>query len=630
MGKSFFIFITVLLIVFSLNTFAQDGKSNSNPVFYEGNNTANPYVKSDVTGEKESPTLIQLRREIQSLREQNNPANNTRIGMLLKQLSKLNKNSVSMQATYYPGGIEFITKPPLINETDVIGNTRIFANSSRTIKGIGTAIEQRNSTKGRIWVVYAFSANTASPDSFRVVYSTNHGLSWISYANVWLSGTDKINIDDLDIELLEQSDGTRFLWAVYGIRAAGGTGKWYTGGFAINLNNNSKSIWSFSWPGNDAAKRYYNIRITTDNASFYVSSPHTYIACSFDSIGVSNWRINSQKFVVCYAPYDALPIFDYYGPKWFYQSASGPANYQRTLWTDIAYFRNNVGPDSDSLIVSFSGVPDSSYIWYAKARVYGAPVTGFSQRGNQTADYKYAARLISSDSSHGMASVFNQVSSGVNYIKYFRALNGDFAHLSGQSALSELYRTNSTAGVCSRRHINSFYFSYTKLNSARDSVRLVNLNPLNGITNISGIINSYAFISPSISPKPLFRNVYNDSCFAIYSENGPVNVWSAYGCSGAIIGIYDPVLPVSYNLSQNYPNPFNPVTTIEYSIVKSGIVKLTIFDILGNEVAALVNEMKNTGTYIVDFNASGLSSGVYFYKLEAGDFRDVKKMLLLK
>jgi len=86
----------------------------------------------------------------------------------------------------------------------------------------------------------------------------------------------------------------------------------------------------------------------------------------------------------------------------------------------------------------------------------------------------------------------------------------------------------------------------------------------------------------------------------------------------------------SYTLSQNYPNPFNPTTNIRYSIVKSGLVTLNVFDILGRKVATLVNQYQAAGVHTVSFNASNLASGVYFYRLEAGSFSNVKKMLLIK
>jgi len=89
-------------------------------------------------------------------------------------------------------------------------------------------------------------------------------------------------------------------------------------------------------------------------------------------------------------------------------------------------------------------------------------------------------------------------------------------------------------------------------------------------------------------------------------------------------------LPFNYSLSQNYPNPFNPTTSISYSLKANGFVTLKVYDVLGKEVITLVNETKSAGTYIVDFNGSELSSGVYFYKIEANEFTDIKRMMLIK
>ncbi len=101
---------------------------------------------------------------------------------------------------------------------------------------------------------------------------------------------------------------------------------------------------------------------------------------------------------------------------------------------------------------------------------------------------------------------------------------------------------------------------------------------------------------------------------------------------GGFIGI-EPVsgnVPEKYALSQNYPNPFNPTTNIKLQVPESGLVKLVVFDVTGRQVAELVNETLSAGEYKVDFNASGLTSGVYFYRLETGGFTDVKKMTLIK
>lgn len=89
-------------------------------------------------------------------------------------------------------------------------------------------------------------------------------------------------------------------------------------------------------------------------------------------------------------------------------------------------------------------------------------------------------------------------------------------------------------------------------------------------------------------------------------------------------------LPEGFSLQQNYPNPFNPSTKIKFSIANATFVKMAVYDVTGKEVEILVNENLSAGTFEVDFNASGLTSGVYFCKITAGEFTDVKKMMLTK
>jgi len=88
-------------------------------------------------------------------------------------------------------------------------------------------------------------------------------------------------------------------------------------------------------------------------------------------------------------------------------------------------------------------------------------------------------------------------------------------------------------------------------------------------------------------------------------------------------------LPAGYTLSQNYPNPFNPTTTIEFSLPQSGFVSLRVFDLLGQEIATLVNEEKAAGSYRATFDASNLPSGTYFYALKTAEHSSVKKMAFL-
>ncbi len=127
------------------------------------------------------------------------------------------------------------------------------------------------------------------------------------------------------------------------------------------------------------------------------------------------------------------------------------------------------------------------------------------------------------------------------------------------------------------------------------------------------------------NPDPL----YND-------PDGSRNDMGAYGGPGVPIiqGLYDTntndIIPKNIYLSQNYPNPFNPITTIEFAIPKSEFVTLKIYNILGQEVATLVSDKLLSGNYKYNWDASTLASGVYMYKIEAGEYIQVKKLILMK
>lgn len=125
----------------------------------------------------------------------------------------------------------------------------------------------------------------------------------------------------------------------------------------------------------------------------------------------------------------------------------------------------------------------------------------------------------------------------------------------------------------------------------------------------------------------LMLKVINDSLYGVAATN-----------KGQILGFHIPVITslreissdISYNLFQNYPNPFNPVTTIRYSLKYQAFVELNVYDILGNEIEILVNEEKPSGTFMVNWNAKDLPSGVYFYQIKTGDFIQTRKMILLR
>jgi Secretion system C-terminal sorting domain len=131
-----------------------------------------------------------------------------------------------------------------------------------------------------------------------------------------------------------------------------------------------------------------------------------------------------------------------------------------------------------------------------------------------------------------------------------------------------------------------------------------------------------------IYEKPGTDTVYAATSHDIY-ELTPISVTSIKKIVTAVEQSKSKV-PIIFQLSQNYPNPFNPSTVINYEISKSSFVKIKVYDILGREIAIMVNEEEPAGKYSITFNGGNLSSGIYFYSITAGSFHQTKKMMLLK
>jgi phosphatidylserine/phosphatidylglycerophosphate/cardiolipin synthase-like enzyme len=126
--------------------------------------------------------------------------------------------------------------------------------------------------------------------------------------------------------------------------------------------------------------------------------------------------------------------------------------------------------------------------------------------------------------------------------------------------------------------------------------------------------------------------IQNDRIANFYLQEFAARYYEAGGTDSILISsVADEYsAPSTYLLYQNYPNPFNPATTIRFQIPFRQRIELKVYDILGREVATLINEEKLAGVYEVTFNASNLASGVYFYQLKTKDFMESKKLLLLK
>ena len=176
-----------------------------------------------------------------------------------------------------------------------------------------------------------------------------------------------------------------------------------------------------------------------------------------------------------------------------------------------------------------------------------------------------------------------------------------------------------------------------------DSIRLPDIDPLD-----AGYIDVFIYQNCTENSSVVLYKMYGGGHtwpgwseeWEFFFRNGPTNrdiiadveLWKFFNSDIFSISIADEgeAIPVDYALAQNYPNPFNPVTTIRYALPKSSKVTLMIYNLMGQEVARLVDGKQSAGNHNVTWNASNISSGIYFYRLRAGDFVQTRKMVLLK
>jgi len=166
---------------------------------------------------------------------------------------------------------------------------------------------------------------------------------------------------------------------------------------------------------------------------------------------------------------------------------------------------------------------------------------------------------------------------------------------------------------------NAFYDSAAPMSFAIASRRVVSGNTFYFHGWIGVGANSYTSADSSGRDSVVFWNLKNPIVQQAYWNDIPIGIHN-----------YSVEIPKEYALMQNFPNPFNPTTNIRFDIPKNGFVKLVVYDLLGKEVATLIDKNLQAARYVVDFNAEMLPSGMYFYKIQAGDFVSIKKMTLIK
>lgn len=324
------------------------------------------------------------------------------------------------------------------------------------------------------------------------------------------------------------------------------------------------------------------------------------------------------------------------------------------VWTDSIFSRPD--PDIPPYVVP-QVVPDGNngayFSWYYSRnlnvltcgvqRISSAGTLSFPANGvevSTNANQNQVEPYMTFDQSGNIYSFWRET----NTMQSFYGLSGQKISPAGNRMWSDTGLTitplsDSTAPLNMRAGVynNNVFVTFVR-DTANNDGRIYgysldgNGNILWGPNSISTVASLKYDMVSAVTPSGMSVYVWSDNR---NSGNNGTGVWAQNvkpdGSLGpvGIIQISSEI-PDRYSLAQNYPNPFNPSTKINFSVTSPGVVKLTVMDMLGREISTLVNSKMEPGTYNVDFDGAGLTSGVYFYRLETGSFVETKRMVLLK
>ena len=488
--------------------------------------------------------------------------------------------------------------------------------------------EQTGNSAGTLWVVAGIQSNPMGNDKIGIYKYEQTGwvLKTYIYTFRFLSG-------DIDAEIIERNTGDKSLWIT---TSASQTiyGQKNVLLVALDLNNFAQgSITDLSWPGG-TGNDYYNPHLTTDNGADD-TYPWIFLVASVDSITTDNKHVNAQKFAYIDNPWqvtnpnvvyraDILPVF------W----PAGGTTEIHYLYSDIAYV--HIPSTLNRIIFTYSNVPDQTKIWLSSCTINGsnAQFTGTIDRGT---NYKIGNSAIAASGGLDQSQIMvafeeNYGNSGDIDIHSAKSNDGG---LTWEIATIDFSESSAILGkLVSRRGVtNEYYLSYF---SDIDSVMSIKSN-----SNTGYYWDTPIKVNDSYPSNPF----YITSTGFTNTPGERLTVWGRFDqplqLPVLLIGSFWPQLPSSveddtetnlnsYQLFQNFPNPFNPSTRLQYAIGSRQFVQLKVYDILGNEIATLVNEEKPAGNYELNFDAGSLSSGVYYYRLVSGRFIETKKMILIR
>ncbi len=204
--------------------------------------------------------------------------------------------------------------------------------------------------------------------------------------------------------------------------------------------------------------------------------------------------------------------------------------------------------------------------------------------------------------------------------------DNDYAFISLRESPNSFSRCYYTATLSGELQILDGPDEYTNV-FAFNSLNHIFIGTDNGVYRVKELQGNLENVSSGMTSSPETYAMLKLS--GDYLLAGGTSVWRTENSTITNVNIGESIIE-SFDIFQNYPNPFNPTTTIKYRVSELSYLTIKVYDVLGNEISTIVNEEKPAGEYVVEFGGDGLTSGIYFYQLRAGDYTDTKKMILLR
>lgn len=448
-------------------------------------------------------------------------------------------------------------------------------------------------------------------DSLCVYKSTDHGLSWTRILIVLPGGTTKWH--SFDFFITDSGAVHRLGFAATRTLADGGFGGQI---YWMSAHDNGSNFTAVQIATRPAGRGYVNPAIVSDGHHW--SAGATYWYAAFQNVD-STTGVGNQAL--------AAVSVDW-GATWQLDTARNSFN---DFDLDIDY---NFAADTIAVLLTNDIIATN-----ANLRLMTIPLGGFATASTwrqlnvaATSDPEFGGVLASNRQSNALLVMFTRTQSSNDNIGYGYSPTGAYplSHWNLDQILVSGANDENRVDLDCQESQGAFRAAYISKGPSRDTVIYTSAfaPPFSGHQIVNADRDASTSTAPSVAGFRQSASGFGGG--VLFAGFGPIGAF--YDGSNIFPTDVRPTgeIPETFALEQNYPNPFNPTTTIRFQVPVLSDVTLTVYDVLGREVETLVNDSKGAGVYEVTWNAANLSSGVYYYRLTAGSFSDVKKLLLLK